>query len=268
MNASRRFTEDEVLTVLRQMWPRHFKRLRGKRPCDVPLTTLGDWDWEGDVDGLAFLFTGRRCEETFGFKATDEEWLTLATDEATVADFVRFIAARAEYRPIPSVAPLGRRCEQAGIFMMLEDATAEILGEPSRIGPSTPIRKVLRQDQLEKLMHRVQLHFPYIRSARNLWYRSAIGMFVEIGIAAAIGSTLIGILASWPHSDTETSLSQIGGLGIVGALITLAVLIVLLPVLLIGRWLLRMNTGPLSGRIKTFRDLVDILARQKINAFD
>jgi hypothetical protein len=117
-------------------------------------------------------------------------------------------------------------------------------------------------------MHRVQFYFPYIRSARRLWYRSAIGSFTEIGIGVAVVSTLIGVLAVGPHNGTETFLSQIGGLGIAGALIAIAALIVLLPVLLIGRWLLRMNTGPLSGRIKTYRDLVDILAQQKINAFD
>lgn len=265
MSEEQRYTVEEVLEVLKDLCDGP----ADKRFAGVPLrdwvfwATIDDGDWEN----LRAVCV--QLETLFGFSATDQERVLLDTDSATTKDLAEFIAARAVRRPIRPLRLLGRKCEKAGLFRMLEETTGEIVGREVRIAPSTEIRKVLGKSQLRQLLSRLALYFPYLGSAPGLWYHSWISRIVSacLGLALILGA--IVALSGVSHATDFNSLSvKIGGPATLVALLLVAFVVITTPVLLVLRWLIGGNTGPLDSRIKTYRDLVEILARQKWNSFE
>ena len=263
-----RFNQEQVLSVLAQVWPRRNRGLHNKSLASLSLRKWGDWDWSWGEDFLDFRFACRDIEDIFGFKTAETDWLTLATDKAMVGDLADFIAARAPRRSIHPVNILGRKCDKAGIFRMLEETTQELAGDSVRVGPSTRLAEVLNKDQIEKLTRRAQLHFPYIRSAEGLWYRSWLSGFVGVCLVVIFTLTAINIETGFRMSEGFSFSTELGyWAGFLAFLLILGMPVILLG-LLTARWALRMNTGPLDGKIKTYRDLVNVLDRQKQNAFE
>jgi hypothetical protein len=267
MSTPDRYSPEQVLAVLAQVWPHRSQEKRIERLATVPLTQWLDWISPLGADTAVFSFACRRIEDMFGFTSGSEDWSSLATSTASVGDLAEFIAARAPRRLIKPVNILGRKCDKAAIFRMLEETTHELVGAGVAIGPSTPLADALKKDQIEKLLTRARLYFPYLRSAKELWYRSRLSKFAEICVGTIILLTAISVAAGL-GKEVSTFGSILGGLTAWGALLLILAILVVLPILFIARWALRMNTGPLSGRIRTYRDLVEILNRQKQNVFD
>jgi hypothetical protein len=268
-----RFNQEEVLSVLAQVWPDRLDEVADQPLATVPLGDWGDWIWSLG-DARYFCRACESLEDLFGFHAPRQDWRSLAKKETTVGDLASFIAARAPKRPIRPVNILGRKCEKAGIFRMLEETTHKLAGTGVRIGPSTPLKEVLRKRQVESLMLRSRLYFCDLGSADGLWHRSwLVGFACYAGLAAIFLSGITGLLILCGRALSYLGLNgdvleMLAGLPAYFALLLLLLMLTIIPILFIARWAIGMHTGPLNKRIKTYRDLVEALDRQKQNAFD
>ena len=85
---------------------------------------------------------------------------------------------------------------------------------------------------------------------------------IAAGIAAAFALPVV-MLSGVCDAERSGLVTVLAGLASYCGLLVLAVVIVAAPVLILIRWLVGGNTGPFSSRIKTYRDLTEVLARQE-----
>lgn len=265
MSEEQRYNVPQVLRILHGLWALDGEEYSplGKF-ADVRLSEWDDWAfvtaWWFQKQ-RAYLRLLHQLGELFGFHASEDEWLPLATGKTTMRQLAEFIAARAPYREIRPLRLLGRPCLEAGIFQELEQTTRQIVGRDIHVGPSTPLRQVLSNEQCGSLAFSLAFFFPNIHSAQNLWHRSRLD---DAAMLSFTGMNLLAVLA--------------GGLGCVGWLLAgndglsafaaMPALLALLlsPVFFLAvfvAWLTGLGRGPLRKEIETYRDLVNVLKTEE-----
>jgi hypothetical protein len=259
MEAKISYTADEVLQILRTLWP--LADGDASDGDDFPAITLRDWDdWAIVLDWWCSARYRKReyaqalqtISDMFGFAATEEECEPLAQGRTTMREIAEFIAARAPYRDFAPVTILGKRCPEAGIFRELEHSTEWILGQAVRVGPSTRLDAVLSKQQRERLAGRLRVLFRGLERAPELWRKSVLGSGAWWSITLAMVCAIVGTLLAAIGAEFPVIL---GGFCSALGLCMVPVFVLLA----IAAGVASIGKGPFDRGIKTYRDLVNVL---------
>lgn len=148
---------DEALAVIRDSY-RFAAALDPEAETGVDLTpgtTVAEWRQACDLVGTRAL--GRALNGWFRVTATDAEWRPVLepSDQATLAEVCRLVAANGAERPVAPPARLaGGECAAAGAFLAIRALIAREGGDAAGLRPSTPLA-ALRGRELGPLVQAI-----------------------------------------------------------------------------------------------------------------
>lgn len=259
-----RYTAEQIMCGLRDVWPRIVCNRTAFEPdtrIDEYMKQIGLWDEIDFADVAAVL------ESYFGFTCSAEEWKSYmgakpyVRSEAewdekiaprfTFGSLAEFIADRTVAVPFEPVMVLGKRCEAAGTFRLIEAVTRDVVEGSKPFAPSTQIRDRLRGRRLRRVWTRLRwICYGRLPPLEPRWRaRAAARCGLILGIISVIGlaSVLACIHASAKIVGWHESMSLV--LRMAAPLMA--------PVIggLLVSYLAHRLSNPLPSGIHTFRDL-------------
>lgn len=259
------YLQAQVLIGLRAVWQElgfDPAAVSAERRIDEALRESGDWE---EID-LADVFY--RIERAFGFTASREEWgrwggaLPYVANHRqwdeqiaphfTFGGLAEFIAQRAAAPLFEPMHVLGRPCESAGAFRLLQRKVADVSPCSPEFAPGSRLRDVLSTRQLRRIWWQLQMSacgrlaplkpkptspferlFAWLnRHAPNWWSPAALLISLSFLALALLGYTIL-LIAGFIAACVLTSLAL---------------------------WIVDECSSPLPDGVETFRDLSVALA--------
>ena len=201
--AMAKLRQQEVLNLLRPVWVDAL----GIDEYEVsvcPEENLIDWlKALGLYEELDFADVIYRLHRQFGLKASsdefreffeggatsDEEWERAVKPALTLGRFADWIVERT---PSPSYAALrllGTPCQEAGIFLAIQDIVRDVFPYLPAFGPSTEILRLLKGRKLDCVWSRLRFHsagslpelgWPFARCGSLLALAGCAGALISI----------------------------------------------------------------------------------------
>jgi hypothetical protein len=239
-------TAEYVLEVLRDIH-RHAAQIDSDADSQTILTfetTIDDWQ-EAMGDALSWRDLGRWMNEQWNINLTDDIWQHVLEPGKTkrLSDLCQIIAHHARQPQVLPAQLLGTTCTTAGAFLTVRSILKQSGADASKIAPSTLLESYARryyQQFLSRISPLAPGALPPIK-IRYPFYANPIW-----GILIGLVCMVIGM-----YSSSVSLLFTVGGAVVLVLSIALSWFAV--------RW--RLPTNVEFGKLKTFRDLAEVIAK-------